>query len=376
MLPLPGGAGLSPIANGASRLVEFSDPDVAFTRIEPERLIWALLDVLSGLRALHEAELDGGPFVHGSITPQYILLGEPGSARLVPVTSAHLMPNVPRKPTGYVAPELLRGEPADQRADVFSIGVLLWEALAGRRLFPDAARSAVLGRLERGDTPRLADLVKASWALPLCRVAERAIAAKAAERFGSALELSSAIVLAAGCHLTSAPAEVRPRPSRWRNMTPPATVIDLPPAPGSTLGELDSVTRLAPPAPPAPPIAASGLDWSDEEVVSQPVRRARIPRKTAWLLAGVLGVACLVLAAAGRAPAARPPMASSLDTTEPKATAPIAIATPAVTASSSVAPAASIAPPTEPKPPAQKPASLKVRSVSRSAHRPDSDYGI
>lgn len=205
MLPLPGGAGLSPIANGAPRLGEFSDPEGAFHRIEPERLIWSLLDVLSGLRALHEANIEGGPFVHAAIAPQYILLGEPGSARLVPVTSAHLTPNLPRKPTGYVAPELLRGEPGDQRADLFSVGVLLWEALAERRLFPNASRDAVLARFEGEKIPRLEALVRASWALPLCRVAERAIAATPAARFGTALELSSAIVLAAGCRLTSPP---------------------------------------------------------------------------------------------------------------------------------------------------------------------------
>src|SRR4051812_22685222 len=187
MLPLPGGAGLSPVTNGASRLPDFSEPNRAFGRIEPERVIWALLDVLSGLCALHEAKLEGGAFVHGAIAPQYILMGEPGSARLVPVTSWHLMPNAPRKPTGYVAPELLRGEPADQRADLFSVGALLWEALAERRLFPDSSREAVLARLESGDTPPLGDLVKASWALPLCQIAERAIASTPAARFGNAL---------------------------------------------------------------------------------------------------------------------------------------------------------------------------------------------
>ena len=379
MLPLPGGAGLSPMANGASRLAEFSDPDVAFQRIEPERMIWALIDVLSGLRALHEAELEGGAFVHGAITPQYILLGEPGSSRLVPVTSTHLMPNVPKKPTGYVAPELLRGEPADQRADVFSVGVLLWEALAERRLFPDASRDAVLAQLDRGDIPRLAELVKASWAVPLCRVAERAIAASPAARFASALELSSAIVLAAGCHLTSLP-NARPRPSasRWRNITPPATVIDLPPAPG--LGELDSVTRLAPPSPSLRP---SKLDWSDEEIESQPIRRVRrFPRQAVWVAAGVLVAAAILLLAFGKspAPATRAPMAATLETVEPRlaahfAAAPVAPIAAAASSARSTAPAASSTPPTEPKP-AQKPASIKQPSKPRQAGRPDSDYGI
>ena len=373
MLPLPGGAGLAPIANGASRLAEFSDPELAFRRLEPERMIWALLDILSGLRALHEAEIEGGAFVHGAITPQYILLGEPGSARLVPVTSAHLMPKVPRKPTGYVAPELLRGEPGDQRADLFSVGVLLWEALAERRLFPDGAREAVLGQLERGEVPRLGGLVKASWALPLCRVAERAIAPIPAERFGSALELSSAIVLAAGCQLTSSP-----RPARWRNMTPPATVIDLPPAPG--LRDLDSVTRVAPPS---ATIRPSELDWNDE-VESQPVRRpARLPRQAAWVAAGVVGAACLLFAFS-RSATTRAPMAATLDAGEVHAVAQAAAAPAPATAvpapsSSVLAPptsATSSASPVEPKSPAPKPALLKPRSVSTHVHRSDSDYGI
>lgn len=385
MLPLPGGAGLSPVSNGASRLAEFSASGVAFRGLELGRLVWVLLDVLSGLRALHEVEFEGAPFVHGAVSPQYILLGEPGSARLVPLTNAHLMPNAPSEPSGYVAPELLLGERADRRADLFSVGVLLWEALAECRLFPDGSPDAVLDRLDRGEVPRLNGLARPSWALPLCRVAERVIAIAPSTRFGSALEFSSAIVAAAGRQLTSPPSErrtadvesvapeSRTRPSRWRNVTPPATVIDLPPPP---TWDLDSVTHLAPPR-----LIAQLLepDWSSHahSQVVQPVRR--VPRQVAWAAAGLVACVGWLLHAAHKSPIARQPMAAALTVPEPKPATKLVDAPPSPSASSrlaarSAAPAASIAPATERQPQLPSPAALKRQT--KLNQRSDRDYGI
>ena len=394
MLPMPGGAGLTPVANGARRLADFEAPNGAFN-LELEPRIWLLLDVLSGLRALHELVIDGAGFVHGAVSPQYILLGEPGSARLVPVTSAHLNAGSARATSGYAAPEALLGDATDLRADLFSVGVLLWEGLAQRRLFPDGSCGAVMARLDRVQAPALCDLVTASWALPLCRVAERALAVAPDDRFSSALEFSSAIVAAAGPRLTApepaartrrvdAPRpEAAPRASRWRSATPLSLVLDLPPrllnadvsladvslddvsfdSVGLADVSFDSVSLDSERA--APPLVTEQPAFSPHWQRWQPVLAALgavMLALSAWRL-----VHPPALAAAQQPPAAvlLPPATTQLRTPPPTTPA----ATPAaVTPSPDSAPGA-----VQPKP---RPAPRKSRPRPRLDEHAGRDYGI
>src|SRR5579859_6488544 len=73
-----------------------------------------LLDTLSGLSALHRAQLGGKPlnFVHGEVTPENILVGRDGVARLVPLVASHWSSaSVPSAAAvGYIAPEKLLGD--------------------------------------------------------------------------------------------------------------------------------------------------------------------------------------------------------------------------------------------------------------------------
>jgi serine/threonine-protein kinase len=239
MLPLPGGAGLVPVTNDARQLSDFILTSAPFKRFELEQVVRLMLDVLSGLSSLHESMADDEHFVHGNICPQQIYVGEHGSAKLVPLTSWQARSSTPHEPNGYVAPELLRGEPADARADLFSIGVMLWEALAGRRLFPDGRGAAVMAALTSNKLPKLTVPTRLIWAAPLCSLVERVIALDPAMRPGSAVELSNAIAKAVGKHLgringdswqDEAPTPVlQPRLhlAQLRSTTPPATVLDI-----------------------------------------------------------------------------------------------------------------------------------------------------
>lgn len=117
-----------------SRLVEASghEPPITLGAHDVRSLAEGLL------RAL--AYLHGRGVVHGDITPRNILLRPPsqpvlcdfGSARL-PSAGASSNANAGGTPL-YCAPEQLRGGPASPRTDLFAVGAVLWEALAGRPL--------------------------------------------------------------------------------------------------------------------------------------------------------------------------------------------------------------------------------------------------
>ena len=107
----------------------------------PALVVAVLFDALRGLRAAHEAPT-GGPFVHGGLSPRDLLLGVEGVCRVADVGASAALratqglepPNEPYR-ISYCAPERLLGRGVDQRSDVFSIGVCLYEALTGTELF-------------------------------------------------------------------------------------------------------------------------------------------------------------------------------------------------------------------------------------------------
>jgi serine/threonine-protein kinase len=274
MLPLPGGAGLSPVLGNARRLADFTLPAGTFKRFDLEQVVRLMIDVLSGLSALHDVVTDGEPFVHGSVSPQHIYIDEHGTARLVPLLPAHFSSNAKLERTGYVAPERLLGQPADVRADVFSVGVMLWEALAGKRLSADGSLSSLLTPGEKLPPIRLSPRLR--WAQPLCAVAERAVAVEPAARFQTALELSQAIEAVAAQQLarvdSDAWQEEAPTPvfqprlhlATLRASTPPPAVLTLPPA----------VAAEEPKAPSERAVVSSTAPL-DEPFAAPPRRRAR-----------------------------------------------------------------------------------------------------
>jgi serine/threonine-protein kinase len=101
--------------------------------------------ICEGLRYAHEfVDVDGTPMpiVHRDVTPQNLFITTEGVCKLLDFGVSKVLTEGNRTRSGmlkgklpYMAPEQIRGEPIDARADVFSLGVVLWEAIAGTRLF-------------------------------------------------------------------------------------------------------------------------------------------------------------------------------------------------------------------------------------------------
>ena len=92
-----------------------------------------LIDVLAGLQALHEHADPKGPgqkLIHGEMTAANVLVGTDGISRILHASRIRRSGALPAD-AGSIAPEIVSKAAADRRADVFSVGVLLWQALSG-----------------------------------------------------------------------------------------------------------------------------------------------------------------------------------------------------------------------------------------------------
>lgn len=122
-----------------------------------------LCDVLGGLHYAHELpDFDGAPLgvVHRDVTPHNIFLTYDGQVKVVDFGIAKAMNSANETRTGmlkgkvgYMAPEQARGERVDRRADVFSVGVMLWEAAVGRRLWKGLNEVQMLHQMIHGEIP-------------------------------------------------------------------------------------------------------------------------------------------------------------------------------------------------------------------------------
>lgn len=95
-------------------------------------------------RALH--------VVHRDVSPHNILLSRAGQVKLCDFGVARAVEGVPGK-IAYAAPEVAEGAPATPASDQFSLGVVLWELLTGRRLFKGPSDAVTLQRAVACEVP-------------------------------------------------------------------------------------------------------------------------------------------------------------------------------------------------------------------------------
>jgi eukaryotic-like serine/threonine-protein kinase len=96
----------------------------------------------------------------------------------------------------YIAPERLRGEPTDARADLYAMGVILFELLTGRPVFVAADDFSLIDMHINDAPPSLLEL-EPSLPRELEALVQQALAKYPDERHGSAAEMARALELAA-----------------------------------------------------------------------------------------------------------------------------------------------------------------------------------
>jgi serine/threonine-protein kinase len=163
--------------------------------------------VLAGLQAAHDLTDDLGTalrIVHRDVSPHNILVGSDGITRLTDFGIAKAEERIADTRDGivkgklsYMAPEQPNDSPIDRRADLFSLGTVLWECLTGRRLFPGKTDAEVLQALLNRPIARLR-AVDPELPEALDGVLARALDRDPARRWQSAREFSDALEGAVG----------------------------------------------------------------------------------------------------------------------------------------------------------------------------------
>jgi hypothetical protein len=157
-----------------------------------------MCQALEGLHAAHEARADDGTpmgLVHRDMSPHNIMCGFDGRVKLLDfgVAKSHTqttvtLPGVVKGKPLYMSPEQATAEPLDRRSDVFSMGLILYEALVGRRAFDRQNDTASMVSIVNDALPRPAEVTPLVWA-----VIERALHKRPEQRFSTAKEMREAL---------------------------------------------------------------------------------------------------------------------------------------------------------------------------------------
>ncbi|MGZ5426722.1 MAG: protein kinase domain-containing protein, partial [Thermoanaerobaculia bacterium] len=237
--------------------------------------------------------------IHRDIKPDNVILDKRGRPFLMDFGIAKTGDSLVKTQTGfilgspaYLSPEQLRGQPLDGRTDVYSLGVTLYQMLAGIIPYRTENMSALARRLTE-DAPPLSGR-RAGVHPELERIVHRSLTRDREARYATAAEMRE--------DLEAFLAEVHPKTTRSRPSTSerpavaPATVQTVAPVP--TVAPLPTVAPV-----PAPPLARPAPEARTElPVETAPVPAALAPgRRPAWLwptaAAGILVLAALAAGA-------------------------------------------------------------------------------
>jgi serine/threonine protein kinase len=160
-----------------------------------------IIDIASALAYAHELEIDGQParIVHRDVSPSNVLVDELGNFKLADfgiaksaLSTANTTRGAVKGKAWYMSPEQAAGKPLDGTADLWALGVVLYEALSGRRPFDGATDLATMLQVLEGKRPKLIE-VAPHVPQDFCDVIERLLCVETEGRFASALALLDAL---------------------------------------------------------------------------------------------------------------------------------------------------------------------------------------
>jgi serine/threonine-protein kinase len=172
-------------------------------RIEVAHTIYILMECCKALNYAHNLEHPetGEPLgiVHRDISPPNILLSKNGEVKLVDFGLAKANsqiestdPGVVKGKFSYLSPEAASAQPVDHRADIFAVGIILWEMFTGRRLFYGETDYQTVELVRQARVPSIAAL-NPEIEPELEAIVRKALAREADDRYQNAADLADAL---------------------------------------------------------------------------------------------------------------------------------------------------------------------------------------
>ncbi|MBL8715184.1 MAG: protein kinase, partial [Myxococcales bacterium] len=161
-------------------------------RMPRDLQLHVLGELLTGLDYAHDLTDRNGQalhIVHRDVSPQNVMVTYDAQVKVLDFGIAKAISNNTATLTGtlkgkvaYISPEQALGQPVDRSADVFAVGVMLWEALAGRRINLGTTDVTLLTKRLAREEPRIRD-VAPDVDPRLAEICDRAMAFEAADRY-------------------------------------------------------------------------------------------------------------------------------------------------------------------------------------------------
>ena len=217
--------------------------------------------IARGLAAAHDKQI-----AHRDLKPDNVFLTPTGGVKILdfglardtsvqggltglesPTMAPATTPGTVLGTVGYMAPEQVRGEPADHRSDIFALGCVLYEMLTGQRAYSRETAAETMAAILREDPPD-PSLLNVTVPPGVLRALRRCLEKRSQERFESARDLAFALESSVDSSSTSAAAALpsAPRHRRWLPGTVAAVAL------GAVLGFIGARDSAAPRPDPAP----------------------------------------------------------------------------------------------------------------------------
>ncbi|MBM3298139.1 MAG: hypothetical protein FJY83_11150, partial [Candidatus Aminicenantes bacterium] len=190
-------------------VTELLEGETLRERLGNEKLPWRRAAEIAAAVAEGLASAHGAGIVHRDLKPENIFITHDGRVKILDFGLARVAPARPGPAegatlslappdtvpgavlgtVGYMAPEQVRGEPADARSDIFALGCLLFEMLTGQRAFHRDTAAETMTAILKNPVPEL-DLSGTDISSELDRIVGRCLEKSPGERFQSASDLA------------------------------------------------------------------------------------------------------------------------------------------------------------------------------------------
>ncbi|HEX9304741.1 MAG TPA: protein kinase [Thermoanaerobaculia bacterium] len=214
--------------------------ELAGDRLSPRKAIDYAIQLAHGLAAAHEKGI-----VHRDLKPENLFVTKDGRVKILdfglaklthaeegssagqtnlPTGIAGTEPGVVLGTMGYMAPEQVRGRPADARSDIFAFGAILYEMLSGKRAFHGDSAADTMSAILREDPPDL--LVTNQNVSPgLERILRHCLEKNPEQRFQSARDLAFDLEALSGLSASATQVAAIPRVRPNRVLLPAAAIV-------------------------------------------------------------------------------------------------------------------------------------------------------